>query len=226
MTEHKRYLEARYGEHHAKNDRYGFALAATERGEQFAAWVGSGKRVLDIGCRDGALTRHLVHGNEVVGVDIDRDALALARANLGIETAWVDVDAEPLPYEASSFDVVVAGEVLEHLQFPEHAVEEVHRVLQPGGQFIGSTSNEYHWRNRLAFLLGREFTDATHLQLFSLAALRDLLARRFERVTILPLGGIGGRRVGTLPVRLSRPLVARFPQLLAHDWLFRASKSE
>ena len=56
----------------------------------FREWiVGTGKDVLDLGCRDGALTRAYIDGNEVVGVDVDREALAEA-AKLGIETVWAE----------------------------------------------------------------------------------------------------------------------------------------
>jgi 2-polyprenyl-3-methyl-5-hydroxy-6-metoxy-1,4-benzoquinol methylase len=60
--------------------RYGFIYRVGERGPQFAAWIGTGKRVLDLGCRDGSLTRYYVEGNIVVGVDIDQQALSLLGA--------------------------------------------------------------------------------------------------------------------------------------------------
>jgi hypothetical protein len=50
---------------------------------------GPGKRILDLGCRTGSLTRVCASGNEVVGVDVDRGALHEA-ARLGIETVWAD----------------------------------------------------------------------------------------------------------------------------------------
>ena len=77
--------------------------------------------MLDLGCRTGALTQHYAEGNDVVGVDVDRAALEQAVARLGIETVWADVE-EGLPFEDESFDVVVAGELLEHLADPAAAV--------------------------------------------------------------------------------------------------------
>ena len=84
-------LEALYAAHHGTAKRYGFAYRAEERGPQLAAWVGRGQRVLDLGCRDGSLTRYYTAGNVVTGVDIDRAALALAREHLCIETVWLDL---------------------------------------------------------------------------------------------------------------------------------------
>jgi SAM-dependent methyltransferase len=169
-------LSERYEEHH-RTRTTGFVFGGDERAALFGRLVGGpGLRVLDLGCRYGALTRAYLDGNHVVGVDVDRDALAEA-ATIGIETRWADVD-EPLPFEDESFDVVVAGELIEHLRDPDRLVAEVRRVLRPGGRFVGSVPNFFRLRNRLAMLAGRPLDhDPTHLHLFGPAAVERLLAR-------------------------------------------------
>jgi SAM-dependent methyltransferase len=169
-------LSERYAEHNRLERGAGFVFAGPERVELFRRYVGGpGRRVLDLGCRDGALTRAYAHGNEIVGVDADRQALAEAE-KLGIETRWADLD-EPLPFGEASFDVVVAGELLEHLRDPRRVVGDVRRVLRPGGTFVASVPNAYRLKNRLRFLLGRKpEDDPTHLQMFSPADVRSLLA--------------------------------------------------
>ena len=149
--------------------------------ESRAPWIstrlGTGKYVLDIGCRDGTLTNKYAASNTVVGVDIDAEALRLAKANYGFETHQINLNNGSLPFPDSSFDAVIAGEVLEHLQFPDTAVIDIHRVLKPAVTFIGSVPNAFRLRNRLDFLLGREFEkDPTHLHHFSPAGLKRLLA--------------------------------------------------
>ena len=167
-------LSSRYGRHHG--DRQEFVFGANERAGLIAALVGGpGLRVLDLGCRTGALTQHYAAGNEVVGVDVDRAALDAAAERLGIETLWADAE-DDLPFEDGSFDVVVAGELLEHLADPAAAVANVLRVLGPGGRFVGSVPNAFRLKSRLRFAAGRHpETDDTHLQLFTPAALRSLL---------------------------------------------------
>jgi SAM-dependent methyltransferase len=198
----------RYREHHGSSRSADFVFGAHERPELFRRYVGGpGRRVLDLGCRTGALTRAYLDGNEVVGVDVDREALAEA-AKLGIETRWADLDA-PLPFEPESFDVVVAGEVLEHIRDPGRLLSDVSTVLRPGGVVVGSVPNAFRLKSRLRFLAGREpEEDPTHLHLFSPAALERLLAgfeeRRLEFVT--------GRFV-----RLG-------PRLFANTIVFRARK--
>jgi len=212
-------LEATYAAHHAGQQRYGFSYRAKERGPQFAAWVGTGKRVLDLGCRDGLLTQYYVAGNQVTGVDIDQQALALGAQRLGIRTLWLDLNCEKLPFEQGAFDVVVAGELLEHLVDPALMVGEVQRILVPGGMFIGSVPNSFHWRARLAYLQGRSIEDPTHLQRFSRSTLLKLL-QGFAHIRVVPVGGIGGRLLPTVPGWASQPLVRALPTLLANDFLF------
>ena len=197
-------LGERYEEHHRERRDEGDFVFVPERIPLFRAAIGTGMRVLDLGCRSGALTRHFLDGNEVVGLDVDRAALAKAEA-LGIEPVEADVE-QPLPFADASFDAVVAGEVLEHLQLPEALVAEARRVLRPGGVLVGSVPNAFRLQSRLRFLRGRDpEDDPTHLHLFSPAVVRVLL-RGFEDVT---LAYVGGRYRRLHPRLLARDLVFR-----------------
>ena len=198
-------LGARYEEHHREHREGGEFVFVPERIPLFREAIGSGKRVLDLGCRSGALTRHLLDGNTVVGLDVDRAALAKAEAR-GIETVVGNVE-EPLPFEDGSFDAVVAGELFEHLRFPDELVAEIRRVLRPGGVLVGSVPNAFNIQNRLRFARGLPpERDRTHLHMFRPVDLDELLAV-FEDVR---LTFVGGRYV-----RLSA-------RLLAQDVVFSA----
>jgi SAM-dependent methyltransferase len=200
-------LSERYGEHHRSSRGRDFVFGGGERAELFRRHVGTGRRVLDLGCRYGALTQSYVDGNEVVGVDVDREALEEA-AKLGIETRWADVD-EPLEFEDSSFDVVVAGELLEHVRDPQRVVAEARRVLRPGGILVGSVPNAFRLKNRLRFLAGRTIEDdPTHLHLFSPDEVRALL-RGLEEPRLYFIAG-----------RFTR----YHPRLMANDIVFTGRK--
>jgi SAM-dependent methyltransferase len=200
-------LGERYERHHRERRDEGDFVFVPERIPLFTAAVGRGKRVLDLGCRSGALTRHFLEGNEVVGLDVDRAALEKAAA-LGIETVVADVE-ERLPLEDESFDAVVAGELLEHVRFPDALIGEALRLLRPAGIFVGSVPNAFRLQSRLRFLRGRPpEDDPTHLHMYSPDQIRELLAG-FEDVR---LSFVGGRY---------RKLHSR---LLARDLVFSAAK--
>ena len=169
-------LDERYRAHHT-DEKQEFVFGGDARGAIFAAALGTGRRVLDLGCRTGALASYYAAGNDLVGVDVDREALARAAERLGIETVWADVETG-LPFGDASFDAVVAGELLEHLADPAAAVAQVRRVLRPGGVFVGSVPNAFRLKSRAAYALGRYPADwdPTHLQLFTPSALRALFA--------------------------------------------------
>lgn len=181
-------LEGVYRRHHADRRPAGFIFCEPERVPLFASWVGGpGLRVLDLGCRDGALSEAYRQGNEVVGVDVDREALGAAEER-GIRTVWADLD-QPLPFDDGSFDVIVAGEVLEHLRFPELAIQEARRVLKPGGVLVGSVPNNYRLKSRLRFLAGLPpERDPTHLRLFGVDDVSRLL-EGWSNVEILCIAG-------------------------------------
>jgi len=198
-------LSERYEEHHRERRDEGDFVFVPERIPIFKEVIGQGQKVLDLGCRSGALTRHFLDGNEVVGVDVDRAALAKAEKR-GIKPVVADVE-EPLPFPDESFGAVVAGELFEHLGFPETVVAEVERVLEPGGKLVGSVPNAFRIQGRLRFLLGRPpEEDPTHLHMFSPDQIRELLAG-FEDVQVTFVGG------------RYRPL---HPRLLARDLVFTA----
>jgi SAM-dependent methyltransferase len=198
----------RYEQHHRLRRDEGDFVFVPERIPLFVEAIGTGRRVLDLGCRSGALTRHFLEGNSVVGLDVDAAALQKAAA-LGIEPLQANVE-EPLPLEDGTFDAVVAGELFEHLRFPDALVAEIRRVLRPGGVLVGSVPNAFRVQSRLRFLSGRApEDDPTHLRMFSAGAVGELLAG-FDDVHLDYVGG-RYRRVQ--------------PRLFARDLVFRAVRS-
>ena len=103
-------------------------------------------RVLDIGCSQGVASVLLAErGEKVVGVDNEMPAIEFAervREKLDPEAQarleFVEADAERLPFEPKSFDHAICSEVLEHVDDPERVVEEIFRVLRPGGTLVAT----------------------------------------------------------------------------------------
>lgn len=93
--------------------------------------------LLDLGCGGGLLAPH-VSGYRHVGVDVSASALEIA-ARHGVEPVQADVAA--LPFADATFDVVVAGEIFEHVEDLDRTVAEAARVLRPGGTVVCDTIN-------------------------------------------------------------------------------------
>lgn len=206
--------------------KYDYFYGDDRRKELFVKLIGKGHKILEVGCRSGNLTQYFHEGNEVTGIDVDRNALKLFAERLKLEGHWVDADAESFPFPDGHFDTVVFSEVMEHLRFPQKALAEISRVLQPGGRLIGSVPNAFRLRNRWKFLCGKPFeSDPSHLRSYSHELLRWELRNHFENVSIHPVSGhlIGGGSTG-VPVFTWLPFGIR--ALFALDLVWMGTKKE
>ncbi|HXD32096.1 MAG TPA: class I SAM-dependent methyltransferase [Pyrinomonadaceae bacterium] len=88
-------------------------------------------RILDVGCGTGANLEMLAQFGEAEGVDVSPEALAFCRAR-GLQKVR-EGEAEHLPYEDGSFDLVTGLDVVEHLDDDVAGLNEMRRVLRPGG---------------------------------------------------------------------------------------------
>lgn len=144
--------------------------------------VGGSKRVLDVGCATGYLARVLgERGCTVSGLESDATAAEEARRFLDrlVIGDVEDLDlAETFPGEP--FDVVVFGDVLEHLRDPLAALRNARRVLAHGGSIVASIPNIAHGSVRLSLMAGRfdyqplGLLDSTHVRFFTKASIERL----------------------------------------------------
>lgn len=113
----------------------------------FARRYVQSKRVLDAGCGTGYGAAELAQSAEsVIGLDVSEDALDYARANYPLQNlAFAAGSALLLPFPESSFDAVVAFEVIEHLNEYPLFIAECARVLKRDGLFIVSTPNTRYY---------------------------------------------------------------------------------
>jgi SAM-dependent methyltransferase len=119
--------------------------------------AGPFERGLDAGCSTGlAGVRYRAAGiRHLTGADLSEAALAVAeRRGFDDTRCWV-IGSEPAPFEADEFDIVVLGDVIEHLVNTEFAVAEIRRILRPQGRLIVTTPNLAYWWSRVRLLCGR-----------------------------------------------------------------------
>ena len=113
----------------------------------FAVRLARGKRVLDAGCGAGYGSAELAQAAEsVIGVDIAAEAIEFAQANYRQPNLrFEQASCSALPFAGASFDLVVAFEVIEHLEDWRGFLQEACRVLAPAGQLIVSTPNKLYY---------------------------------------------------------------------------------
>lgn len=100
-----------------------------------------GGRVLDIGCGSGQfigiLMQSLGSFDSITGIDVDDNVLQEARSKFSAETFnFIRASSQSLPFEDASFDFVSISKALHHVEDDRHSLDEMKRVLKPGGYFL------------------------------------------------------------------------------------------
>lgn len=158
----------------APNNSHAFALEL----------VGCNKRVLELGPAAGHCTRALVaNGCRVVGIEIDPEA-AQVLEQFAERVVIGDLSAPSVvasAIDAERFDVVLGGDVLEHLPDPLGVLRACRAALKPGGYVVLSLPNVAHADVKIHLLAGRfpyqdtGLLDRTHLHFFTLTSIEEML---------------------------------------------------
>jgi len=149
----------------------------------FAARVAGGRRVLDAGCGTGYGAAELGRSaREVLGIDIAEEAVDHARKhyqspNLRFERA----SCLEIPEADASFDLVVAFEIIEHLEDWPGFLREMRRVLAPQGLFLVSTPNRLYYAESRREIGPNPY----HRHEFDYTEFRGELSAVFPRVSVL-----------------------------------------
>ena len=127
------------GRHEAYHFDIAFRLSRFQKDRIIAMTAGiqPGDHVLDVGCNSGYIVDFLPRPIVADGVDVARELVALAQKRLNRATV---APAEELPYSDRSVDVVILGEILEHVHDPQEVLREARRVARRA--IVGSTPHE------------------------------------------------------------------------------------
>ncbi|MGC8761012.1 MAG: methyltransferase domain-containing protein [Bryobacteraceae bacterium] len=148
----------------------------------FARRLARRKRVLDAGCGAGYGSAALAgQAAFVAAVDISREAVEEAARQYPLPNlAFLVARAEQMPFRSGSFDLVVAFEVIEHLEDWRALLSEARRLLAPGGQFIVSTPNRLYYAESRA----QSGPNPYHVHEFDYGEFRAALSEFFPSTAI------------------------------------------
>ncbi|MBI4097261.1 MAG: class I SAM-dependent methyltransferase [Candidatus Levybacteria bacterium] len=129
-------------------------------------------KALDVGCAYGFMLQKFPDSFEKFGVDISEHAIAEAKKRLPNATLKVASAENELPFPDSFFDIVICNDVIEHLENPRTALENIRKVLKKGGILYLNTPN-FNWlrKNIFAYADKKEH----HISLLPHKTLFDLL---------------------------------------------------
>ena len=201
--------------------------------------TGCNKTVLEVGTSTGYLSKILKkQGNRVIGVEIDGEAAAIATQYCD-QMMTEDIETLVLEnyFEPHYFDVVIFGDVLEHLRWPNLVLEKVKRHLKPKGYLVVSLPNIAHGDIILNLLVGKfRYTklgllDITHLRFFALDDIIELFENSGYQITDLQTTTF---EVGATEANIDLNLVPKevlemikiLPHAQTYQFVFRAYLKE
>lgn len=179
--------------------------------------VGSGQRVLDLGCGDGALLENLINQKGCSGLGVERELDDFhACISRGVPVTQGDLEVELPRFESGDFDVAVLSLTLQAVRRPDRVLTEMKRVAP---RLVVSLPNFAHWRLRAAVALrGRmpvtdalpyQWYDTPNIHLCTIADFEQLAGKLGLRVERRVLINAAGHRVGGLANRAPNLLAER-----------------
>jgi 2-polyprenyl-3-methyl-5-hydroxy-6-metoxy-1,4-benzoquinol methylase len=184
------------------------------RHEVLAQVPAGARRVLDVGCAEGALGQHLLArgAQEVIGIEFVAEVAARARTRLTAVHCG-DVETMALPFAPQSFDCIVFADVLEHLRDPNAALLRFIPLLRDSGTIVASIPNVRHYSVLHMLAEGlwtyqpQGLMDRTHLRFFTKCEIEAMFAQVGLTITSLGAASVDPAYTEVHASSIGKPLV-------------------
>lgn len=134
-------------------------------------------RWLDIGCGEGYFCKRASVYFQTYGMDISLDAVNLAKGHSPPTRFSLGSAEGKIPYRNETFDIVISCDVLEHLQNPLSLLQEIARILKPGGWVLLSTPNPDSLGKKIQQAHWFGFRDPSHCSIKSKSEWKDIISQ-------------------------------------------------
>lgn len=186
------------------------------------------KKILDIGCYDGSFLSLIKNrNNDFFGIEAsDQGVRETKNKEIEVKQFFFD-DKTPIPFEDSFFDIVVAGEIIEHIYDTDFFLREIYRILKPSGKLLISTPNIASLGRRIMLIFGispileispNEADSSGHIRYFTYKDLAKLLKkhnfilkiRKSDVVNFSSGGKIKSKTLAKILPNISQSLIALY----------------
>jgi 2-polyprenyl-3-methyl-5-hydroxy-6-metoxy-1,4-benzoquinol methylase len=201
--------------------------------------IGRNKTVLEVGPATGYITRILkAMGNRVYCIEIDKEAAKEAEKYCD-KTIVGDIEELDLDkyFEPEQFDVILFGDVLEHLKWPGKVLKKVKKYLKPEGYIVASIPNIAHGDVILSLICGKfeykslGLLDETHLRFFTLESIFKMFRKSGYKITEIYTTKceVGYTEFGDVVKKVPQPIVnfvRKLPYSNVYQFVVKAHHAE
>lgn len=197
-------------------------------------YVGKSKTVLEIGCGKGAVTRYLKKNGCIITCIEISEEYAIAAKNYCKDIIIENVESlNGLNLPEHHFDVILYGDVLEHLKNPSQVIKKFSQYLKNDGYIVVSIPNIANWKIRLDLLFGKfdyqnsGILDKNHIRFYTKKTIKKMIQNsdyeicKFDIAPSLPLPMLIQKK---LPISLRYFIAKYFDGLFSMQFVIKAKK--
>lgn len=189
--------------------------------KEVAKFIKPSSKILDVGSGEGTI-RGFLQDCEYWAVDISKQTIDLLKKQ-NIKAEQVNLNKHEIPFKNEKFDYILLLDILEHTTNPAQILQAARKLLKTAGKMIISLPNDYHFLNKIRFLLNKNltqdpFSPTGHLHYFPIKSADNFMKN--QGFKILKKKYIPAVKPSFIPQKIKNFLSSSFPNNFARDILY------